>query len=690
MTRLDALAGLVVLEVSTGQNFAVPYATKLLADLGADVTVAEPPGGHPLRRGHPGQPENPAIDAAVYGFLSQRKRCTSVAGSADHGAGQLAELIDAADIVVVTAGTGGELPSAVSRLLAAPAPGAARAVVTVSPWGSGGGPYAGLPATPITLQAAAGWVTSRKEVDMWPVQVGGQLEEWASGSFVATAALTAFRQAQWTGARVSVDLSLLECAHSFLCYDNLRYDARGELGVGRDRILVAPFGIRRCKDGWVGINTLTQQQWKDACELTGLTEYTGDQQSLNRGEGDLDAFAARLTEFLAEMTVDEVVELAQARRIPAAPVAAGTQMCGLRQWTARPFFVEFDLGGRRLRAPGAPFRLHSAPAARTLASAAPVIPVTGPNTQTVPIAAENANGPATPDGAPAGLPFSGLRVVDLSHFWSGPYLTMFLGAYGADVIKIESVQRPDLWRANHTGLVLGDRWHDRGVMWQATNLNKRDVTLDLGSEAGRELLLRLCATADVFVENFAVRVLDRLGLTYDVIREINPRMIMLRLPGFGLDGPWRDYVGFGDSFEQIGGLATVTGYPDGRPQTPGGYLDPMVGMHAGAALLAALRQRDLTGVGQLIEVPQIEVAASMSAPQLIGDELGVPPAGSGTARRATPRRASTAAGTTRLSTSRCRSATTVTGPGWSGSSAARNRSPIPRSPRWPGGRPPTS
>ena len=117
--------------------------------------------------------------------------------------------------------------------------------------------------------------------------------------------------------------------------------------------------------------------------------------------------------------------------------------------------------------------------------------------------------------------------------------------------------------------MLGDRWHDRGVMWQATNLNKRDVTLDLGSEAGRELLLRLCATADVFVENFAVRVLDRLGLTYDVIREINPRMIMLRLPGFGLDGPWRDYVGFGDSFEQIGGLATVTGYPDEQAADPG-------------------------------------------------------------------------------------------------------------------------
>ena len=185
MTRLDALAGLTVLEVSTGQNYAVPYAAKLLADLGADVTVAEEPGGHPLRRGHPGSPENPVADAAVYSFLARDKTCVSVADTGT-GAATLGALIAAADVVLVT-GTATGLPPALSRPLSVPGRRGARAVVTVSPWGSGGGPYAGRPVTPITLQAAAGWITSRKEADMWPVQMGGQLDEWASGGFVATA-----------------------------------------------------------------------------------------------------------------------------------------------------------------------------------------------------------------------------------------------------------------------------------------------------------------------------------------------------------------------------------------------------------------------------------------------------------------------------------------------------------------------
>jgi crotonobetainyl-CoA:carnitine CoA-transferase CaiB-like acyl-CoA transferase len=229
------------------------------------------------------------------------------------------------------------------------------------------------------------------------------------------------------------------------------------------------------------------------------------------------------------------------------------------------------------------------------------------------------------------LPFAGIKVVEVSHFWSAPYVTMYLGAYGADVIKVESVQHPDAWRANHTAPVLGERWHDRGVMWQATNLNKRDVTLDMNRAEGVEAIKALCAEADVFIENYSVRVTERAGLGHEELLSINPRLIVLRMPGYGLDGPWRDYVGFGDGFEQLGGWADVTGYPDGRPQTPGGYADPIVGMHAAAGLIAALEHRDLTGEGQLVEVSQAEVMAAMASAELIGDALGQPPTRQGNA-----------------------------------------------------------
>lgn len=219
------------------------------------------------------------------------------------------------------------------------------------------------------------------------------------------------------------------------------------------------------------------------------------------------------------------------------------------------------------------------------------------------------------------LPFQGLRIVDLGCFWAAPYLTTYLGAYGADVVKVESIQRPDGFRFTATTSELGDRWFDRSLMWQATNLNKRDVTLDLGTASGKALLRQLVAEADVFVENFAVHVVEQFGLDEQALLELNPRLVVLRLPGFGLEGPWRDYVGWGNAFEQLTGLAWVTGYPDGKPQTPGGYIDPTVGMHATVAVLAALEHRDRTGEGQLVEVPQIEVGASMAAESIIAWSL---------------------------------------------------------------------
>jgi crotonobetainyl-CoA:carnitine CoA-transferase CaiB-like acyl-CoA transferase len=224
------------------------------------------------------------------------------------------------------------------------------------------------------------------------------------------------------------------------------------------------------------------------------------------------------------------------------------------------------------------------------------------------------------------LPFEGLRVIDLGSFWAAPYLTSYLGAYGADVIKVESTQRPDGFRFTATDPALGDAWYERSLMWQATNLNKRSLTLDLGADEGKRLLSELCAEADVFVENYAARVVEQFGFDYESLRKINPSMVVMRLPGFGLTGPWRDFVGWGNAFEQLAGLAWVTGYPDGQPKTPGGYIDPTVGMHAAVALMAALEHRDRTREGQLVEVAQIEVGASMSAPQVIAESIsGVAP-----------------------------------------------------------------
>lgn len=224
-------------------------------------------------------------------------------------------------------------------------------------------------------------------------------------------------------------------------------------------------------------------------------------------------------------------------------------------------------------------------------------------------------------GGRDGLPFSGLRVLDLTTFWAGPYFTMYLASFGADVIKVESPKRPDGFRFVAAFPQLGERWWEQSGVFHATNLGKRAITLDLDHPRGKELALRLVADADVVAENFSPRVVEHFGLDYETIRKANPRAIMVRMPGFGLTGPCRDWVGWALSFEQMAGCAEMTGERGGRMFAPGGFADPVVGMHAAAALQAALAHRERTGEGQRIEVAQVEAVAAMTAEQVIDHSL---------------------------------------------------------------------
>lgn len=215
------------------------------------------------------------------------------------------------------------------------------------------------------------------------------------------------------------------------------------------------------------------------------------------------------------------------------------------------------------------------------------------------------------------LPFSGVKVVDFGMFWAGPYAGMFLGANGADVVKVESAGRPDSFRFINV-VPEGERWYETSSLFQWTNMNKRALTLDLGTPEGAEVARAVVREADVVIENFSPRVMEQFGLSYEVLAEENPGLVMVRMPAFGLSGPWRDYLGWASVFEQISGMASTTGYPDDKPVTPGGYLDPIVGMHAIVAIVAALEERDRSGLGQLIEVAQIEASVALTADQVIG------------------------------------------------------------------------
>jgi crotonobetainyl-CoA:carnitine CoA-transferase CaiB-like acyl-CoA transferase len=205
----------------------------------------------------------------------------------------------------------------------------------------------------------------------------------------------------------------------------------------------------------------------------------------------------------------------------------------------------------------------------------------------------------------------------MTTFWAGPCCTHFLAMLGADVVHVESARRPDGTRLIAGVPITEDQWWEKSPIFAALNTNKKGLTLDLQSARGREVLRRLIAASDVIVENFTPRVLDQMGLDFAAVQAIRPDAVMLRMPGFGLDGPWRDNPAFAYAIESAAGLSWLTGYPDRPPYEPYSIGDPNAGVHALNALLLALEHRRRTGQGVLVEAAMVDAALSISAEQIV-------------------------------------------------------------------------
>lgn len=223
------------------------------------------------------------------------------------------------------------------------------------------------------------------------------------------------------------------------------------------------------------------------------------------------------------------------------------------------------------------------------------------------------------DAFAADGPLAGLRVIDAATLFAGPMAATLLGDFGAEVIKVEHPHGDSLRN-------LG--WKKDGVSlwWAVVNRNKRAVTLRLSHDLGRDALLRLVDEADVLIENFRPGTMERWGLGWDVIHERNPRLVMVRVTGFGQTGPYRERAGFGTLAESMSGFAHINGHPDGPPTLPPFALaDGITGLSGAFLTTAALRARDLTGgPGQMIDLSIYEPIFWILGPQAaVYDQLGV-------------------------------------------------------------------
>lgn len=219
------------------------------------------------------------------------------------------------------------------------------------------------------------------------------------------------------------------------------------------------------------------------------------------------------------------------------------------------------------------------------------------------------------------LPLEGVRVVDLTMMWAGPYATHLLGEMGAEVIKVEG---PRAWDNVRTLFPIPEPepW-DASFYFNDYNREKKSLVLDLTHPRGRELLLELVAKSDAVIENYRADVLDRLGLGWDALQRARSDIILVSMAGFGKTGADRELVGFGPIVEQMAGLASLTGYgDDGVPYKTGiSYGDPVGGVAAAGALVLALIHRRRTGRGSSIDLAQREVMAQMLGEAFVAASL---------------------------------------------------------------------
>ena len=589
---MKILEGLRVVEYA--QEIAGPYCTKLFADLGAEVIKVEPPEGDVFRRrGHPA----PGEDAAIFKFLNAGKRSVVGGSGAD-----LNDLFASADVVVDSLG-----PDGLDRdALLARAP--HLVIATFSPYGLDG-PYRDRPATEFTVQAESGTVTLRGRPDQPPIQAGGRVFDWVLASYAAVGVLAALRRTQQGGPGEIIDCSLLEACHlSASGFADLYTELAGRPELSLPARQVEIPSIEPTADGWVGFNTNTRQQFESFLLMIGQLDLLDSDESwamaTTRWERR-EEWNRIVHEWTTKHSTDEIVALASELRIPVAQVNNGQTVLNHPHFAARGVWGAYDDGS--FTHPLAPFTIDGE---RPRPSG------------TAPSLGEAIEFPPHPTVAPgavgrSGLPLQGVRIIDATAWWAGPSSTHILAALGAEVIHVKSTRNPDGARMTAAMFVDKAQWWERSGMFLATNTNKRGLTLNLGTPEGRELLFDLIDKSDVLVENFSPRVFENFGISWEAVSARNPRLVMVRMPAFGLDGPWRNNVGFAQTMEQMTGMAWVTGHEFDQPRIPRGPCDPLAGMHSAFAILAGLRRRDREGRGSFIEVSMAEAALNAAAEQVI-------------------------------------------------------------------------
>ena len=597
--------------LDASQDVAGSFCTKILAELGMEAIKVEPPEGDPLRQVGPFKDGVPHLEtSAPFLYLNTNKRSVTLDLLSHRGRQQFDQLVSHSDVLVHSIpphdspalGLGYERLSGIQPSLV---------LTSLSPFGQSG-PYASYKAVDLTLYALSGHMYLTGLEDREPLMPYGNQPQLQQGLNACVATLAALFCRERTGIAQEVDVvgmetgaSILENTIGLYTFRNAIRSRCGNRYFGGSPII----NYYQCRDGWAGLFPVG----RSLEDLALLIEHPELASMLETGqdvEATFEQFYRLAANWCSDHSREEIFQRAQELRIPCGIGYSIGELLEDPQLVSRKHFVNVDHPhAGRLHYPDLPIK------GKDLQLTHGRAPCLGEHHEEIfgqmrdrvsnlRSRAARANGVAL-----GKLALQDIRVVDLTRAWAGPYATSLLADMGAEVIKIENDVYPDVFRAQGSEVDSSSSHPEETSPWFHTvNRNKLSLSLDLTKPEGKQTFKEVVAISDIVLENFSTRVMPNLGLGYEELRQIRPDLVMVSMPAFGNSGPYKDFVGYGEPMELMGGLAMLTGYEgDSTPIRMGvAYSDCLASFHAVIAVLWGLLQRNLTGNGQYIDISHFE------------------------------------------------------------------------------------
>ena len=609
-----------------------PYCGKLMADMGANVIKIETSEGDPARSFGPfpatggSHPERSGL--YLYNNTSKRGITLNLAEPKDLDT--FKKLILWADVlidnhapaVLENLGLGWEALHQLNPELV---------YTSITPYGRSG-PRSNVQGDELTLIHAGGLgnlLPARSvNIDRPPVKLGGFQAAYYGAIVAAFTALAVVSNRSKTGGGKLIDISLQEVVMATVAPNTAgnRYD-----GSTWSRVPDRPpaSGRMQTRDGYIIFAAADDHHFRAFRELAGKPDWIAGDEWDNRvyRRFHMMDIVPQMEAWMMQHKKEDLHQMLAKEGIPNGPVNTAKDVMENRQYIARNYFVAVDHPtAGRLKYPGWPYKMSASKP--EISRPAPLL---GQHNDEIAHELSGLRVPAQPSAEPTvkdshrKLPLEGIRILDFTWVYAGPYACMLLGQLGAEVIKIEGHRRSDLtrrsvvWPLPEPNPILLPP--NQGLAYNTLNQNKKSLTLDLSKPEGVALARKLASVSDVVMDNMRPGAMVNLGLGYEDLKKIRSDIICVTLSSRGYGGPETDYLGFATIHQSIGGLTYISGYPDDHPTHGSADADIMNSMVAVYSTIVALHHRNRTGEGQFIDISQCEGTTSLIGEFLLAYQM---------------------------------------------------------------------